>query len=276
MENPSPNTDTPEDADVGTLQDAIEAKQAEVLEAQNDHTASATLSAAVQLMTATRLQNVNTQFDELRDDMNRKKPLQVAPDTFAKADKLRSVAAENFEKWTSAAQMKHSAMSSEVSIADAAIDDAIAALQEQKITLKTTFETHNAAWSARNLIIEANHKEKVIALEIHCRNLAPPSTATHDQLQEALAAQERKFLEIIAAAEAKHTATIAAFQQEAETRHEAAMRDAEAKHCAILHQARGEDIDAPCAMSSGDDQSNGELQKGKSKGKGKDKDHGMY
>ena len=132
MEHPSPNTDTPEDADVGTLQEAIEAKQAEVLEAQNDHTASATLSAAVQLMTATRLQNVNTQFDELRDDMNRKKPLQVAPDTFAKADKLRSVAAENFEKWTSAAQMKHSAMSSEVSIADAAIDDAIAALEEQQ------------------------------------------------------------------------------------------------------------------------------------------------
>jgi hypothetical protein len=106
--------------------------------------------------------------------MMRKKPSLVTPDTFANADKLRSVAVENYEKWTAAIDVKRNGMSSEVSIAESAIDDAITALREQKTALKEAYDKQSAEWDIRNLAIQSTHREKIAALEKHCVNLAPP------------------------------------------------------------------------------------------------------
>ena len=84
---------------------------------------------------------------------------------------------------------------------------------------------------------------KIIALEAHCRNLAPFITAVafHEapaarQLQDALVAQESKFQEMLASAETRHNAALAIFQQEAENRHAAALKEADA-HRQLLKKA---------------------------------------
>jgi chromosome segregation ATPase len=120
------------------------------------------------------------EHNELTTHLMRKKPSLAMPDTFAKADKQRSVAVENFEKWTSSARAKQKAISDEVEIAETAADEAIAALQSQKLEIRSLYDKHAAAWVARNQSVQATHKEKIASLETHCISLAPSKNAVQD------------------------------------------------------------------------------------------------
>jgi chromosome segregation ATPase len=184
MDLPGPDTGGNEDDGVSKLLDQIDIKAKELQEARDDHNASKAYSTNIQLMTAHHLKKVEIEHDELNMHLMKKKPALTTPDTFAKADKLRSVAVENFEKWTSAAKSKHEAIVEEISTAEAAADEAIDALQKQKDAIKCAFDTHAAAWKTRNEAVEAKHRDKITALETHCRNLGPSKAANDSKILE--------------------------------------------------------------------------------------------
>jgi hypothetical protein len=283
----------PDEDGVNTLLDQIDVKVKQLQEAREDQLASQAYSLNIQSMTAGHLKKVETEHNELTALLMRKKPSLTAPDTFAKADKQRSAAVENFEKWTTASMAKQKAISDEVETAETAADEAIAALQAQKLEIKSTYDKHAAAWTARNRAIQVGHQEKIASLEKQCHDLSPSKStnaAGHDimgsstapsviALQEALAEAQGLLAaqkEVMGAAELRYQAMearIASFLSSAPSgiSGEANVVEGPA-HSATdgLEHSAASNVSMPTSRGSVDDDHL------KGKGKGKVKGHEIY
>ena len=89
--------------------------------------------------------------------------------TYAAIDRKRAVAVQNLQDWDARKRIKEEQMLSEVLVAVTAADDAIEALQLQKVALNERLKEHQSAW----LTINGAHRQsqciKILELEARCK-----------------------------------------------------------------------------------------------------------
>jgi len=124
-----------------------------------------TLSSFMQEAAQRQVETITSRLQSLRESAPPEKEL-----TYAAMDKKRADAVQLLQGWDARKCIKEDQTNHEVQITMVAIDDAVAALHQQKTALQDRYRAHQAAW----LTINAAHRQaqcsKIAELEARCND----------------------------------------------------------------------------------------------------------
>ena len=150
-----------------TVQDQIMTQELQMTNAQKEILVAQTLSPFMQEAAKNQVKVIADQLLILREAAG---VLPADKDiTYAAIDRKRAVAVQNLQDWDARKLTKEEQMLSEVLVAVTAADDAIEALQLQKVALNERLKEHQSAW----LTINGAHRQsqciKILELEARCK-----------------------------------------------------------------------------------------------------------
>jgi vacuolar-type H+-ATPase subunit D/Vma8 len=157
-----------------TVQDQIIAQELQMTKAQHEVIVAQTLSPYMQEAAKHQVEGIDERLRVLREALG------VVPAdkdiTYAAIDKKRAIAVQQLQDWDARMRSKEDQVIAEVQVAVTAVDDAIAALQTQKIAHNEKLKDHQSAW----LTINGTHRQaqcmKIVELEARCKETKAAET----------------------------------------------------------------------------------------------------